>query len=417
MMSKAAAEQRWDVLGVGYVMKAWGWQALVDMHGPIIIKEAFDPTRFSFDYDTEEFAYTEVQRLLDSAVVNLQRADGAVSQSYLAVGDHMYNGDRTKWLKLAYGLKAMCLNHYTAKSNYNAQAVMDNVDKSFASNADDAVFLFPGQGANDDFSFYGPRRGNLPSYRQTLFAVGLVDGTQFGGTVDPRLSRIMGPSRDGVYRGLDPNVGNALTIITDTTKRPYNVFGYAGSPPVGSPSRYIFSDKPKFPFVTYAELQFVKAEAAFRKGDKATALQAYINGVSSHIDFVNAHNSDDGQTPTQISAAEKAAFLASPNIVPATITLSHIMSQKYIALWGWGFDEIWLDMRRYHYTDPDPVSGVEVFRGFALPTTIYSDNSGKPVQRVRPRYNSEYVWNVPGLTVIGGLALDYQTKPLWITQP
>ena len=42
---------------------------------------------------------------------------------------------------------------------------------------------------------------------------------------------------------------------------------------------------------------------------------------------------------------------------------------------------------------------------------------GKLVQRIRPRYNSEYVWNIPALTVIGGLALDYHTKPTWIIQP
>jgi hypothetical protein len=169
--------------------------------------------------------------------------------------------------------------------------------------------------------------------------------------------------------------------------------------------------------MTYAQLQFVKAEAALRAGDQATALTAYRNGISSHIDFVNARNLDDGQTPPQITLAEKNAFLASPAIVPAVLTLSHIMSQKYIAQWAWGHNEIWMDMRRYHYTDPDPVSGTQVFRGFTPPTTLYSDNGGKIVQRIRPRYNSEYVWNRAGLDVIGGLASDYHTKPLWIIQP
>ena len=45
MINKAEAEQRWDLAGVGYFMKAWGWQVLTDMHGEIIIKEAIDPTR------------------------------------------------------------------------------------------------------------------------------------------------------------------------------------------------------------------------------------------------------------------------------------------------------------------------------------------------------------------------------------
>jgi hypothetical protein len=169
--------------------------------------------------------------------------------------------------------------------------------------------------------------------------------------------------------------------------------------------------------MTYAQLQFIKAEAALRMGNPALARTAYTNGVSSHIDWVNARNLDAGQTPTQITAVEKSAFLADTNIVPATITLSHIMSQKYIAQWAWGHNELWMDLRRYHYTDVDPVSGVEVFRGFAPPTVLYGDNAGKIVQRIRPRYNSEYVWNLDALRSIGGDALDYHTKSLWITEP
>jgi len=56
MNTKAEAEQRWDLLGVGQVLKAWGWQVLTDLHGEIIVKEAIDQTRFSFDYYTHEYA-------------------------------------------------------------------------------------------------------------------------------------------------------------------------------------------------------------------------------------------------------------------------------------------------------------------------------------------------------------------------
>ena len=75
---------------------------------------------------------------------------------------------------------------------------------------------------------------------------------------------------------------------------------------------------------------------------------------------MNARNLDDNQTPTQITAAEKAAFLADPEHragAAATLTLTQIMSQKYIAQWAWGHNELWMDMRRYHYTDIDPASG------------------------------------------------------------
>lgn len=404
MMEKAEAEQRWDLLGVGYVLKAYGWHAATVLHGEIIVTGAIDQSTFSFSYDPQEVAYDEVRRLLNEAIPLLERSDGAVDVAYLARGDKLYNGDRTKWLKLAYGFLAMNLNHYSNKASYNPAAVIAAVDNSFTSNADDALLAYPNTN-NDDTNFWGPQRGNLGTYRQTRFALGLLDGTEFGGVEDPRLIRMLAPAPDGQYRGLDPNV-----------------IGFGGLPANQQPgqfyNRYIFDNRTKLPVMTYAQLQFIKAEAAYRMGDMATAEDAYRNGISAHIDFVNARNADvAGGTATPISAGEKTAFLASPEIVPATLTLSHIMSQKYIAQWGWGHLELWMDMRRFNYTDMDPVSGTQVFRGYSPPTNLFPDNGGKIVHRIRPRHNSEYVWNRPGLDAIGGLALDYHTKELWITQP
>ena len=421
MMTKAEAEERWDLLGVGQVLKAWGWQSTTDLHGEIIVKEAIDPSKFAFNYDTQEFAYQEIQRLLNEAIKNLQRTDGAVDAAYLAgggKGDRLYNGDRTKWLKLAYAMLAANLNHYSNKSSYKPADVIAAVDKSFASNADDALFTYPATSPdNADRNFLGRTRANFHTYRQTQFVVGLMNGTQLG-AADPRMTRMLSPSPDGQYRGLDINVVNfgALTAA----QQPNNPMGHVGTGGIGLPGLYLFSDKAKMPIMTYAQLQFIKAEAAYKMGDKATALTAYRNGISAHIDFVNARNADDGQSPSQISAAEKSAFLANTAIVPtapASLTMTMIMSQKYIAQWMWAHTELWMDMRRYNYTNVDPASGKQVFPGFTPPTNLYPDNAGKIAHRIRPRYNSEYVWNRPGLEAIGGLALDYHTKPLWITQP
>jgi len=416
MINKAEAGQRWDVAGVGHVMKAWGWMTLTDIHGEIIVKEALDQTKYYFNYDTQEDAYTETLRLLDQAITYLQKTDGNVDATYWSKGDKVYSGDRTKWLKLAYAFKAIALNHFSAKATYKPADIIAAVDASLAGNADDALLQFPATQPNDDRNFWGPTRGNLPSYRQGAFIVQLMNGTQTNGTVDPRMSRMLAPSPDGQYRGLDPNTTAALT----STLQPMNLWGYTSTPPSGSPTRYIFDDKSRMPLVTYAEMQFIKAEAAYRAGDKATALTAYKNGISAHLDFVNARNLDAGQTPTQITAAEKAAYLADPDIVPASansLTLTQIMTQKYIALWGWGFDEVWMDLRRFHYTDTDPATGKQVYPGFSIPTNLYPDNASKPVYRIRPRYNSEYVWNIATLTALGALAADYHTKPTWIINP
>ncbi|HEY0970769.1 MAG TPA: SusD/RagB family nutrient-binding outer membrane lipoprotein [Gemmatimonadales bacterium] len=417
MMEIAEREERWDLLGVGHILKAWGWKAATSLHGEIIISEAFDQTKLTFNYDSEEFANQEVKRHLDSAIVLLQRTDGAVDAGYLGRTDKIYDGDREQWLKFAYGMLAMHLNHYSNKASYDPAAVIAAVDKSFQSPADDALLEYPNT-QNDDINFLGRTRNNFSTYRQTQFVVQLMDGTATG-VEDPRMTRMLSPAPDGEYRGLDINL-NGYGGLT-TAQQPNNPYGYPGTGGVGAPGIYLFDDKADMPAMTYAQLQFVKAEAAYRMGDRALALEAYRNGVSAHIDFVNANvrSVANEHPPTQISSAEKEAYLANPAIVPAAgdLTLTHIMTQKYIAQWAWGHLELWMDMRRHHYVDVDPASGKQVFPGFALPTNLYADNGGKPAYRIRPRYNSEYVWNQEGLEAIGGLALDYHTKPLWIIQP
>ncbi len=416
MMNVAEREERWDILGVGYLLKAWGWQTLTDTHGEIIVKEAINPLKTTFNYDTQEYAYQEVKRLLDEAIKLLGRTDGAVDAAYLARTDKIYGGNRTKWLKLANGMLAIHLNHYSNKAAYKPADVIDAVNKSFASNADDALLTYFGT-QNDDINVWGRTRNNLNGYRPTQFVVGLMNGTVFAGAVDPRLSRMLPPSPDGQYRGVDINTTN-FAGLTDP-QRPNNFNGYVGTGGLGLPGRYVFDDKARMPLITYSQLQFVKAEAAYRLGDRATALAAYTQGVSSHIDFVNARNLDNNQSPAQITATEKATFLAAPAVIPtaAALTLTHIMSQKYIAQIGWGSNEMWMDLRRYNYTDVDPASARQVYPGFTPPTTLYPDNSGKIVQRIRARFNSEYVWNRASLDTFGGLALDFHTKPLWITTP
>ena len=88
-------------------------------------------------------------------------------------------------------------------------------------------------------------------------------------------------------------------------------------------------------------------------------------------------------------------------------------------MYGYGLVETWMDLRRFHYTDLDPATGNQVYADFTPPSGIdlFLNNNGKLVYRARPRYNSEYLYNVAALTLIGALELDFHTKEQWITQP
>ncbi|RYF26819.1 MAG: SusD/RagB family nutrient-binding outer membrane lipoprotein [Flavobacteriales bacterium] len=415
-------EQRWDALGVGYILKAWGWQKATDLHGELIITEAFQEGKTSFAYDKQEFAYQEVQRLLNLAIASLQRTDGAVNAVNLAKGDLIYKGAREKWIKFAYGMLALNMNNLTNKTTlYDPNKVIEYVDKSFANSADDALYGFAGEQSLLS-NFLGQRRANVNNFRQTGFLVRTLDGSIFTGIVDPRLSRMLQPAPlDTVYRGIEPTIGfGDLPVVGE---RPPTFFGTTGAATLTSPGRYLFDDKSKVPFMTYAQLQFVKAEAALRSNQFDVALAAYKNGIASHIDFVNATNANvSSNTATQILTAEKNAYLNSPLVTPAAasdLTLTHIMIQKYIAQFAWAFTEQWNDIRRYHYIDLDPKTNEQVFKTFTPPETarLDVDNLGNLVYRLRPRYASEYVWNRDALEKIGGLNIDFQTVPVWFVNP
>jgi hypothetical protein len=204
------------------------------------------------------------------------------------------------------------------------------------------------------------------------------------------------------------------------TQRPVNFYGAPAIPTVDT-ARFIFRDNAEFPLMTSSEIQFMKSEAAFRKGDKTMALAAYRQGISQHFDMLLTKYNVNIRPARVMTTGTRDAFLADTRVVPlaANLTLSHIMQQKFIALWGYGVLEAWTDLRRYHYRDLDPATGLQVYFSLLEPqgTDMWPDNGGKKSYRVRPRYNSEYVWNIAELAKFGGDLLDYHTKEMWFSLP
>ena len=401
VVEQAKAKEQWDYVGAALAIRAWSWQTTTDYHGEMVLREAWEPNRYVFDYDSQEDIYKEVQRLCNEALEYLNRTDGNVSQASLGRGDIVYDGDRGKWIKFVYAVLALNAHHISNKASYDPNKVIEYCDKSLASNADN--FAVPHVGtSSSDGNFLGPLRNNLRSYRQTTFIVNLLDGTTFDGVKDPRLPLMLSPSPDSIYRGVEPGKGDPTntTANTNTTRIPL-LWGV--SPTVTNaaqiPGKYIFTDKADHLILTYWQIQFMKAEAAFLKGDKSLAYDAFKKGIIAHMDF------------TKVAAADRDAYLASAAVAqtPDALTLSDIMLQKYIALWVHGALETWVDMRRYAYSS-------DVYTGFMLPATFYIDNGGKPAYRVRPRFNSEYVWNRASLEKIGGNNADYHTYPPWFVQ-
>jgi hypothetical protein len=401
---------KYGYVGAAKAIRAWSWQTTTDYHGEMILDQAFDTLRYVFEYDTQEEIYAEAVRLCEEALSHFQQTDLVNTFSR---GDLVYGGDRDKWIKFVYAILARNAHHQSNKSTYNPDKVIEYVDKSFASNADN--FNVPHTGTNaDNSNFNGPLRNNMGNYRQSAFMLTTLRGNPtdiFPGVPDPRRGVMLSASPDGTYRGVNPASGDPAST-NQSTQIP-NLFGglTLSNNTQTRPGKFIFQNGVAFPLITYFELQFMKAEAAFIKGDLTTALTAYKNGISAHLAYVRSLELPPTPPATSnLTDATVAAYLASTAVAQteAELTLSDIMIQKYIALYGIGTLESWVDMRRHHYSQT-------IYPGFTFPALLFQDNGQKPAYRVRPRFNSEYVWNRVALDGIGGNNPDYHTYEPWFS--
>ena len=435
MIAWAIENKQWDYAGVGKAIFAWSWLNLTTYHGEVVLKEAFNTDQITFQYDKQEDVYTEVRKLSHEALSYLNKTGDNASQTSLAKGDaFFYKGDVSKWKKFVYGVLARSFNHLSNKADYKADSVLFYTNLAMKESTDDGLVKFTASLVSATNNMFGPFRANLggastvspTAIRQGAFIANLMSGANsaFPGVADPRAIYILRLNANNTFKGVEPNKGQAVLAAND---RPENFWGVPQisanntAPANDLNCRFIFRNDAPFPVMTATEISFMRAEAAFLKGDRATALVAYKDGIAKHFDLLMNYYNTNVPAASLLTATIKANFLADPKVVPANaadLTLSMIMLQKYIAMFGYGTFETWTDMRRYHYVDLDKTTGKQVFTDFVAPTGtgLFEDNGGKLVYRMRPRFNSEYVWNINELGRIGATQLDYHTKEQWFSQ-
>jgi len=435
MIAWAIENKQWDYAGVGKAIFAWSWLNLTTYHGEVVLKEAFNTDQITFQYDKQEEVYAEVRKLSHEALTYLNKTGDNASQASLAKGDaFFYKGDVSKWKKFVYGVLARSFNHLTNKADYKADSVLFYTNLAMKESTDDGLVKFTASLVSATNNMFGPFRANLggastvspTAIRQGAYIANLMSGANsaFPGVADPRAIYLLRLNANNTFKGVEPNKGQAVLAAND---RPENFWGVPQisanntAPANDLNCRFIFRNDAPFPVMTATEISFMRAEAAFLKGDKATALVAYKDGIAKHFDLLMNYYNTNVPAASLLTATIKADFLANPLVVPtnaANLTLSMIMLQKYIAMFGYGTFETWTDMRRYHYVDLDKTTGKQVFTDFVVPsgTGLFEDNGGKLVYRMRPRFNSEYVWNINELARIGATQLDYHTKEQWFSQ-
>ncbi|WP_299701367.1 SusD/RagB family nutrient-binding outer membrane lipoprotein [uncultured Pontibacter sp.] len=370
MKQKGLEEGASDYVGVANIMMAYHLNLIIDHWGDAPYSQAFDNTTLTPGFDPAQDLYAEAMRLLDEGIAELNKTDSRIPLR--DEDDLIHGGDKTKWIRTAYAFKARMLNKVSKLSSYDPNAVLTAVDNSLQSNADDADM--------DVFAVRNPWAQIAQNNTQLVLGgwlseqfVDHLNGTTYG-VVDPRLSRITDPT-DPKF-SLDPYIGTPNGVGNvgprNNTDRD-EVYISRNSPLTGDLSPIII--------VSYAEMKFVEAEAAFRAGDRDRAYAAYIAGITAHMNKLG------------VPEGERNAYLNNPavGVGAANLTLDLIFKEKYVVTYLNA--EAWVDARRYDYQYADftlPV-GADIptfIRRVAYPQGEASKNPNTPDSPVL----SERLW-------------------------
>jgi hypothetical protein len=363
------------IYGPARILQSWVFEYLTDTWGDIPYSEALkgDSVGGSLTpkYDAQKDVYAGLLATLTKAAADLHSAAAA---NALGSADPIYGGDPAAWAKFANSLRARLamrlVNVDPATADAQLKAALSDPAGVFASNDDQAQLVWPGDGIynnpmTDNFSTRDDHRVS-----QTLANILVANN-------DPRTPVFMQkrdsipPGQTGLYAGM-PNglTASAAGTYLRTASRP-GAYLYPGATTYGNYGSAANKANPSF-YMTYAELLFIKAEAAQRGMGGLAPAQA----AGFYNDAITASMNQWGIT----DAATISAYLAGPNVAYAggTAGLKQIAVQKWIALIDDG-SQSWAEWRRTCQPSTiaaGPAAVVNfVPRRFFYPTSEYSINA------------------------------------------
>ncbi|GHT76822.1 hypothetical protein AGMMS50262_16130 [Bacteroidia bacterium] len=333
--------------GVAEVLAAYNSALIADLFGDAPWSEAAlvnpdgSPVYMTPKMDKQEYIYKGIDAYLDAAIADLQLSDLKPIGNF----DLLYKGDKAKWLKLAYGLKARYSLHLLAKASDKTaelNKILDYISKSFASVKEQAALgIYDDANLNPLFDFQWSRDGLAAS---ESLADKLIERN------DPRLRRVF---VDADWAQVEsPDAENYFMAPNGTPEQSRYYY---------NTSIFVYSQVAPTLFLSYHELLFIKAEVLARKGNTAEAeavlKEAVLAGIANtEVNVAAAFNAPTvnyygGLEETSDAITEEEAeeyFDTEVQPLFAANPLKETMIQKYLSFFGASGEsvEAYNDVRR-----------------------------------------------------------------------
>jgi hypothetical protein len=412
---------------IARVMRVYAFSKMTDLYGDIPYSQAGRPSKYPYPvYDSQESIYKSMLAELDSAQTNLGSGSAKMGNQ-----DLYYNGDAASWKKFANSLmlrlamRLVKVDQTTAKK-YAAKALANGL---MTSNSDNCKLAHSGGTTSNDSS---EPFAKIHAHEDREFYLTDAFVNMLKGTNDPRISLIgtIAPSKDGKqYTDIQSNTGGVWTshdygdmtfasqkglpsggynIVENSqyfvgkVDKAFNDSAYLANYGryYSSPNRCTYADPTGVTFiVTYAQTEFLLAEAAYRGYISGSAKAYYDAGVKAAFEqysqFPNAGSAISVAFPNGADAAAAAYLAANP--FDNSKALEQINTQYYINSFGDPY-EVFSNWRRsgYPVLSPAPMAkldgecatasdGYSIPRRFRYPTSesqVNATNYGTAVSHM-----------------------------------
>ncbi|MGM9737384.1 MAG: SusD/RagB family nutrient-binding outer membrane lipoprotein [Candidatus Cryptobacteroides sp.] len=368
-----------EIFAVAEVIKVMALQRTSDIYGPLPVSGFGEDQN---PYESQETVYKNLFRDLDAAIDVLSNYVSSSGTTALTTVDPVFNGDYSKWFKLANSEKlrmALRIRYVepALAQSYAEEAVASGVMTA----SSDGAWLK----SSATIQVFNPLEEVWNAYRDTR--MGATMDCYLNGYNDPRLPLYFSEStvEGGGYHG----VRSGIRTMTQDNYTPLSTPNVSKSTPIV--------------WMLASEVAFLRAEGAligWNMGGDASTL--YEDGIALSFEERGLSAPDAASyasskaTPAAFEdknlGSAKNSYQAPSDITPAwddsdsdERKLERIITQKWIAMYPNG-QEAWSEFRRTGYPKVIPVkdnlsdgkidTGIQV-RRMTFPRSEYANNSAE----------------------------------------
>ncbi|MDR0429346.1 MAG: SusD/RagB family nutrient-binding outer membrane lipoprotein, partial [Tannerellaceae bacterium] len=332
---KRVTESKGYIYGWASILRVATMLRVTDTYGPIPYSKIGSVDSDAVEYDNvQDLYHTMIADLNNSISLLLSYMADAESESLMAMYDVVYNGDFSKWIKLANSLKLrMAVRIALVDTDYAKRVMEEAIAGALIEGNADNAFI-----PTEDNPYY------KASHSWGDLAASATLSAYMNGYSDPRRPVYMTRLSNGTYKGVRMGIEN----INKNTYSNINNF-----------SKPAFTSNSPLLVFCAAETAFLKAEAALRgwiSGGDAQAKTYYEEGIRLSME---QHDVDMGNYLSGTTSAASYSDTRTGSVSVATpITVSwsdagttqntkleKIITQKWLANYPLGF-ESWCDHRR-----------------------------------------------------------------------